>query len=183
MRALPARANHKQSKTAADAFFLTVFDRRSDCRKAPAVRWRMTSNVWADFYIAFHSHGGFADGKFAALPGGIFEPTHPPTEVTPGLRPRPLTGALNFSLLPLWLAVPQLQGPRSINPGGAVFGSEPHRGGPAGPGAPLWAGGGIRSKQKQSSSWQNKSSLTLMDEGAAKISEPRGGRGRRPQGG
>ena len=137
MRALPARANHRQSKTAADAFFLTVFDRRSDCRKAPAVRRRVTANVWADFYIAFHSHGGFGAGRFVSLPGGTFEPSpgcgalfllrgaepackkqtaapapprlylpqaaarlrsHPPTEVTPGLRPRPLTGALNHRL-------------------------------------------------------------------------------------
>ncbi len=96
---LPARANHRQSKTAADAFFLTVFDRRSDCRKAPAVRWRVTSNVWAGFCIAFTPHGGLVAKNFAALPGGTFEPTHPPTEVTPGLRPRPLTGALNHKLL------------------------------------------------------------------------------------
>ena len=91
-----AHWNHQHTKTAADAFFLTVFDRRSDCRKAPAVRWRVTSNVWAGCCIAFTPHGGCLCENFAVLPGGTFEPTHPPTEVTPGLRPRPLTGALNL---------------------------------------------------------------------------------------
>ena len=37
--------------------------------------------------------GGLLAENFAAHPVGIFEPTHPPTEVSPGLRPRPCRGS------------------------------------------------------------------------------------------
>ena len=56
---------------------------------------------------AFTLHGVWDAINFAAWPWGLFLPTHPPTEVTPGLRPRPLTGALCLQLLP--------PGPRSVN--------------------------------------------------------------------
>ena len=56
---------------------------------------------------AFTLHGVWDAINFAAWPWGLFFPTHPPTEVPPGLRPRPLTGALCLQLLP--------PGPRSVN--------------------------------------------------------------------
>ena len=43
--------------------------------------------------------GGAAAGEHLRAAWGTFEPTHPPTEVTPALRARPLTGALNHKLL------------------------------------------------------------------------------------
>ena len=186
MQTLPARANRRHPKTAADAFFLTVFDRRSDCRKAPAVRWRATSNVWADCSIVFHPHGGLVDGRSVSLPRGTFEPSpgcgalfllrgaepackkqtaapapprlylpqaaarlrsHPPTEVTPRLRRRPLTGALNHKLLLLGAgcaAAARVQ-PNHSGIVGRRRNSRKFRaptgGGPAGPGEPLWAVG------------------------------------------
>ena len=47
--------------------------------------------------------------KLCRSAGGIYIPTHPPTEVTPGLRPRPLTGALGRGLLPLFAGCLQPQ--------------------------------------------------------------------------
>ena len=74
--------------------------RCSDSRPVVAVRSHETSWGSANFCITAAPHGGWGGGDLAALSGGLFLPTHPPTEVTPSLRLRPLAGALNRKLLP-----------------------------------------------------------------------------------
>ena len=87
--------------------FLTAFDRRSDCRKAPAVRWRVTANVWAGFCIAFTPHGGCAAGRFVALAGEHLNPPTRPQRCPPVAAQHPPPGD-GRETAPPSLALPHL---------------------------------------------------------------------------
>ena len=93
---------------------------------------------------AFHSDGELICRELCRSAVGTFEPTHPPTEVTPGLRPRPLTGALHHKLLLLFAgctAAAKHQpktAAKPLNEGAAIGQRAPHRG------APPQAGRGYR---------------------------------------
>ena len=140
MQTLPARANRRHPKTAADAFFLTVFDRCSDSR--PVVAGRSHGTSWGLRKLLYNCYASWRMGwhKLCRLAGRIYTPTLPPTAVTPGLRPRPLTGARNPKMLLLIAGHLQsqntgLKAPVWLPDKGAVPSSEPpYGGGPAGPG-------------------------------------------------
>ena len=112
---------------------------------APGGRWDC---VWraqrpaGSFSPTATPHGGWGAINFAALLGGsIF--TRPPALLVepPGLRPRPCRGS-KPKMAPSSLALPYLQGTRSVKPEETVYGPEPPYGGAAAGGRGTAMGGG-----------------------------------------